>query len=122
MDKSVERSDNVDFICLYNQSKNDDQTLGRRVFTAGWGSIVPLASSLLYPDVMHYVDLMVQPMSRCEYILPGMSYLFNPETHVCAGYDASTGKDTCYGDSGGPLMILIDNQWFLYGKKLSVWI
>lgn len=53
------------------------------------------------------------------YIFPGIqySYLFNDVTHVCAGYDARVAKDTCYGDSGAPLMVQLSGQWFVYGNN-----
>ncbi len=83
------------------------------MYTAGWGSTNPNHLSLVYPNQINYVDALIFPMSFCKYIYPDAAYdfLFNSTTHVCAGYQASAGKDTCYADSGSPLMIQLRNQW-----------
>ena len=121
LDRSIERDINVDYICLFNYARDDSLLSSNgvsKLYSAGWGSVVPLINSVVYPNVLNYVDLAVQPMNSCKYIAldPDYQYLFNPNTHVCAGYAASVGKDTCYGDSGAPLMVSLRNQWFIYGN------
>ena len=88
-----------------------------KLYTAGWGSTNPSHLSLSYPNEINYVDAVVFPMSFCKYIYPDPAYdfLFNQTTHVCAGYQAAVGKDTCYSDSGSPLMVKQKGQWFAYG-------
>ncbi len=115
LDRPVSQSQTSDYICLYNFGKDDSVLTGMKLYTAGWGSIKPEANKLLYPDNSYYVDLIVRPMDACKYIDP-LQYLFNPITHVCAGYDKTVGKDTCFGDSGAPLMVQLKKQWFIYGK------
>jgi secreted trypsin-like serine protease len=39
---------------------------------------------------------------------------YDPDTEICAG-DPVNGKTICHGDSGGPLMKLVDGQWTLVG-------
>jgi hypothetical protein len=94
LDRPVQRDSNVDFICLYNYGHDDSQVKDMKFYAAGWGSIVPLLTSLVYPDYLNYVDLALQPMDECKYILedPKFQYLFNQNTHVCAGYKAPVGK------------------------------
>jgi secreted trypsin-like serine protease len=87
------------------------------MFTAGWGSTNPSWQQLTFSNRLRYVDAYVYPMINCTYIFPGdqYSYLFDSVTHVCAGYHANIAKDTCYGDSGAPLMVQLNGQWFIYG-------
>jgi hypothetical protein len=121
LDRPVLRDENADYICLFNYASDDSVVSGLKLYSAGWGSVSPLVSSLAYPNVANYVDLAVQPMSACKYIISSSSlqYLFNPNTHVCAGYAMTAGKDTCYGDSGAPLMVQLKNQWFIYGNNYA---
>jgi hypothetical protein len=117
LDRPIERNANVDYICLFNYSPDDNLVKDLKLYTAGWGSITPGFYNLQYPDLLNYVDARINPMSNCKYIFnndPQMDYLFNPVTHVCAGYP--NGKDTCYGDSGSPLMVELNGQWFIYGE------
>ena len=97
--------------------KDDSMVSQSKLYMAGWGSISPDHTHLVYPDVLHYVDAMVFPMSFCTYIYPQpeYSFIFNSSTHVCAGYPANYNKDSCYADSGAPLMLQMNDQWFLYG-------
>jgi len=117
LDKPVERSFDSDFLCLYNYGLDDRANEKRKVFAAGWGSVNPDSNNLSYTDTLRHVDLRLMPMNECYYIVPGRRDLFNASKQVCAGYLASSKifKDTCYADSGGPLMIKLNSQWFSYG-------
>ena len=53
------------------------------------------------------VQLPIQAKQAC-----GLSYL--PFIQFCAG-DPHLGKDSCNGDSGGPVMQLLDDSWSLVG-------
>jgi secreted trypsin-like serine protease len=118
LDKAVIRNEDVDYICLYGYSHNDSIVNNIPMFTAGWGSTNPSWRDLQFPDSLYYIDANLYPMDTCTYIFPGSQYryLFNEVTHVCAGHEDPIVKDTCYGDSGAPLMVQLKGQWFIYGE------
>ena len=75
--------------------------------TIGWGAISetgPGSSILLEVDIPS-----VSP-DTCVAVL-GYSDLSDP-AYLCAG---SEGKDSCYGDSGGPLMVNRNSAWLQIG-------
>jgi secreted trypsin-like serine protease len=117
LDKPIRRDVDVNYVCLFDYDKNDQLVGSQPLYTAGWGSITPNHLSLIYPDALQYIDVNVYPMTNCVYIYPEpeFSYLFNSSTHVCAGHPESIGKDTCYADSGSPLLVQLKGQWFVYG-------
>lgn len=70
------------------------------LFAAGWGAVSTRQS---YSAVKLHVDLPFVSQEQCQpvYSLPGRSItLWNAQ--LCAG--GQPGKDSCKGDSGGPLM------------------
>ena len=107
------RDVNTDYICLFNSDLTDSTVANQMLYTAGWGSTSATAQNLQYPNVINNVGLPVVSFNKCSYI--DTNNKFTVKESVCAGYDASVGKDTCYADSGGPLMVQLKNQWFLYG-------
>ncbi|KAJ2827786.1 hypothetical protein GGI24_002564 [Coemansia furcata] len=68
------------------------------VTAAGFGLINPLSKTQI-PDVLMEVDLNLGTSAFCKANSPR----FDPNTVVCT--DGKVGKDTCNGDSGGPLAI-----------------
>ena len=97
LERPVQRSATVDYLCLFNYSLDDSLVNAYKLYSAGWGSTNPSYAYLEYPSALHYVDAVIFPMKSCHYIIsdPFYAYLFDPKTHVCAGYDASFRKDTC---------------------------
>lgn len=51
-------------------------------------------------------------MSKCTKAYASQSVEFT-ENQLCVG--GTAGRDSCRGDSGGPLMVIIDNHWHLAG-------
>eukprot|EP00967_Tisochrysis_lutea_P116998 scaffold188831_cov31-Tisochrysis_lutea.AAC.2 len=94
---------------------------GTSVIAAGWGALwdpnsdsnpSPLPS-VMYPTVPHEVTLNITPDVQCKDLV-GESAL---DVTLCAG--AGGGKDTCFGDSGGPLFMWFGVQPVLVG--LTSW-
>jgi secreted trypsin-like serine protease len=85
---------------------------GNVLTTMGWGAIgVTTGGRLVFPAQRLAVDVPVWTDRECARFL-GKRY--DPATMLCAGY-AAGGHDPCYGDSGSPLMIWLDEQWQLVG-------
>jgi secreted trypsin-like serine protease len=83
-------------------------TAGTQVRAIGWGAI---SESGPGSDVLLEVDVTLQPNNVCSRAYPG---LFN-RTMLCAGEEEG-GKDTCYGDSGGPLFYQRDGRYYYIGN------
>lgn len=58
-------------------------------------------------DYLMEVNLMIKNNSVCESLFKE----FRSENSICAGDD---GKDSCHGDSGGSVRILLLNPIILY--------
>lgn len=73
----------------------------------GWGgTFYPGIGGVNLPDELHQVDIPIVDDSDCDLSYPSDYLLgdFEPLTMICAGYEEG-GKDSCSGDSGGPLMV-----------------
>ncbi|PVV00766.1 hypothetical protein BB560_004840, partial [Smittium megazygosporum] len=75
------------------------------VAAAGWG-LTSNDPDAQVADVLSYVNLNISSSAECK--------ILNPVWNGNSGYTICTliqnGKDTCYGDSGGPLAVLNTNQ------------
>ncbi len=67
----------------------------------GWGAMDP--NGYNYPDKLRQVALPLMTNAACQ-AAREMAGIDLTENMLCAGYEAG-GKDTCSGDSGGPLFI-----------------
>lgn len=71
----------------------------------GWGSTNPVFS--IIPARLRKVAIPVVSQRKCQ---RQVGRPFDPNTMICAGVLSSSptevdGKDSCYGDSGGPLLV-----------------
>jgi hypothetical protein len=77
---------------------------GMLTTATGWGSLSEDLSEL--SEDLRQVEVPLVSDRDCAFAYPTIEdewgvYGFNPNTMLCAG---AAGKDTCFGDSGGPLM------------------
>jgi len=80
----------------------------------GWGT--RSEPNLDYPETLHQVQIPIITNSQCE---SWYDDSVEPDDWItvnmlCAGF-AEGGKDACYGDSGGPLIIPDGQDWRLAG-------
>ena len=68
------------------------------------------------PSILQVVKLPILANSDCQQMFLDAGHIKAiRDTFVCAGY-MTGGKDSCEGDSGGPLMLpLSDGRWVLIG-------
>ncbi|XP_031240722.1 renal glandular kallikrein-like [Mastomys coucha] len=76
----------------------EEPTVGSRCLASGWGSITP-KEEYKYPDDLQCVYLKLMPNNICA---KGLIWKVT-DTMLCAG-EMDGSKDTCVGDSGGPLI------------------
>jgi trypsin len=83
---------------------------GTPVKVAGWGAIDP--QGFIYPHRMQRatVDVVSDAKAKAQWAAQGLDYY--PALHFAAIRD---GKDTCFGDSGGPLWVNTEEGRFLLG-------
>ncbi|XP_066976648.1 CLIP domain-containing serine protease B4-like [Macrobrachium rosenbergii] len=90
----------VNSVCLPVSSEpskrfSNQKLAGTSVWAAGWGMTNPYSKSL--PNVLQEVEITVQEDDFCTFRKRDNPY---GSTAFCAG---GRGKDTCKGDSGGPV-------------------
>ncbi|KAI9020420.1 trypsin-like cysteine/serine peptidase domain-containing protein [Hyaloraphidium curvatum] len=92
----------------------DDPTLppldGSPVVVAGWGSTE--AKSVVMPNRLRAVTMPTVPLDRCRLLMADwepVTPVLN-RTSICAGPEDG-GRDSCAGDSGGPLMSFVRGRW-----------
>lgn len=100
--KPVTFNDKIQPACLPTTNM---ATVGRAAMVSGWGTIT-VAGKL--PDRLMAVIVPITKFSNCKNV---DAYL-NPELQICAGNTTKPVKDSCDGDSGGPLSLLDDQKRF----------
>lgn len=100
-------------ICLPDRDPIDDEYVGQSAHVAGWGK---LSYGGTVPTILQVVQLPIIPNSVCQKMFHSNGHRkMIRNTFLCAGYNDGK-KDSCEGDSGGPLMIQReDGRWTLIG-------
>lgn len=124
LDRPVQYAPHIAPICLPEAGR--DPAPGTQAYVAGWGALIPddvtgplisiLVPEVKRPSVLQVVNVPIVANDRCEswHRDSGIQVKIWPEM-VCAGYREG-GKDSCKGDSGGPLMVQqADGRWVLVG-------
>jgi secreted trypsin-like serine protease len=80
----------------------------------GWGLTLP-SNSQSYSDVLRQVSVPQVSQRTCTLSYGLLSGVISPRM-LCAGYQ-NGGRDSCSGDSGGPLMVFdsVSNHWTQVG-------
>jgi len=89
-------SKNVTPICI---NKNIELTVGQKVFATGWGQTDPYYA--VKPNYLMQVQFVALNPIQCY------KWKIDTAKQICAGTygtNSSKPKDTCSGDSGGPIM------------------
>ncbi|XP_068619146.1 CLIP domain-containing serine protease HP8-like [Battus philenor] len=90
---------NIDLVCLPITRGLRERTLEReRAVVTGWG----LTENYTTATVLRKVDIPISTRERCKHYYQSYSNEDLTKTILCAG---ELGKDSCKGDSGGPLML-----------------
>lgn len=100
-------AENVDLICLPERNTVFDN---RRCFATGWGKDV-FGKEGHYQVILKKVELPVVPRDSCQASLRTTrlgKYFDLHESFICAG--GESGKDTCKGDGGSPLVCPVTNN------------
>ncbi|KAL1404035.1 hypothetical protein pipiens_005477 [Culex pipiens pipiens] len=109
MDRDVPSSHYIQPICLPTQeSLNSRNIIGHRLTAAGWGRTESGDPS----DTKLKVVLEITEPNGCNTVYKPAGIVIS-DRQLCAG--GEKGKDTCTGDSGGPLMQRVGTRWVLYG-------
>lgn len=106
LDSAITLADNIDVVCLPRQDESFDYS---RCFASGWGKDV-FGKEGKYQVILKKVDLPIVPKKQCESALRKTRlgpYFSLHKSFVCAG--GESGKDTCKGDGGSPLVCPVPN-------------
>ncbi|XP_064095521.1 clotting factor B-like isoform X2 [Macrobrachium nipponense] len=92
-----------------HESRDDldsDPLVGRPVTVAGWGLTDEVKEGGELADTLQKVELEVLSLTKCREWIEELLGRYYPlrETQLCAGLEEGL-KDSCTGDSGGPLLL-----------------
>ncbi len=112
--QKVDISDpHVGTIPLVSAAEADELTRpGIRAIATGWGITTPDLDDAPLDPQLYQVDLPIVDSDRCNLNVSDLPLGVDGAKFICAGED---GKNTCYGDSGGPLMVETDGHYTLIG-------
>lgn len=113
--RAVAFTDLIRPACLWQSSHIDNQ----KVLAAGWGDTVADINVYEPSDELMKVEFDIISNEQCSQIWRKLNYTIL-DSQMCAHALDGEGKDTCGGDSGGPIMVTKkDNTCLFYivGKK-----
>ncbi|XP_052901883.1 transmembrane protease serine 9-like [Anopheles moucheti] len=109
LEQDVPSSSTIRPICLpVMDSVRNLNWIGMSSFAVGWGK----TETALASEKKLKVELKVRDLTNCLQAYSGNGIYLKP-SQMCAG--GVRGKDTCTGDSGGPLMAKVKGAWYLIG-------
>ncbi|XP_055609289.1 CLIP domain-containing serine protease B4-like [Uranotaenia lowii] len=109
MVRDVSFSSYISPICLpVAPAERNKNNVGTKAVAAGWGRTETASQS----SVKLKVELDITDFNKCASVYRNSQVTLR-DTQLCAG--GLRGKDTCSGDSGGPLMKRVVGNIYLYG-------
>jgi len=110
LESDIERQPHVVPICM---PRLIDEFEGKTAIVTGWGR---LSYGGNVPNVLHQVSVPIMNNEKCQKMFTRSGHKKKVrKSFLCAGYDQGK-KDSCEGDSGGPLMMQQDSgAWVLAG-------
>ena len=93
---------------------SSDYAVGDDVWVTGWGDTSPGGVAGLYSDELQEAEVQLTSDAACATPYAAAAITIDPDTMICA---EAPGKDTCAGDSGGPMVKDISGagDWRLIG-------
>uniref|UniRef100_A0A8B9PWP2 Vitamin K-dependent protein C n=1 Tax=Apteryx owenii TaxID=8824 RepID=A0A8B9PWP2_APTOW len=98
-------------ICLPTRylAERELTTNGKQMVITGWGSTSDVAKKN-YSTVLSYIEIPMVARNECA---QAMKFAIS-DNMLCAG-SLGDKKDSCSGDSGGPMITKFKDTWFLVG-------
>ncbi|CAF0938261.1 unnamed protein product [Adineta steineri] len=105
LDRPVVVTEHKSPICL----PSNNISPGSQVTVAGWGTVAE--SSRVHSNVLRQANVNILPATSCRVY---MDVHYDTSKQLCAAA-LDWSKDTCAGDSGGPLMYQENGEWSIGG-------
>ncbi|XP_026469729.1 CLIP domain-containing serine protease 2-like [Ctenocephalides felis] len=99
LERSVQFTDYIKPVCLPDATEQTKSFVGKSLYVAGWGKTESRSES----PIKLKLEVPVVTRSACSNVYAGVSVQIG-SGQLCAG--GERGRDSCRGDSGGPLMAI----------------
>lgn len=98
-------------VCLpvKNLAEQELMKEGTQTVVTGWGTQSENSANN-YSSVLNYIEIPVAPRNECARAMRNSI----SDNMLCAGILGDK-RDSCHGDSGGPMVTQFKNTWFLVG-------